>query len=248
LVEKTIPAKLIPPGPEEVTGSCPFNDELDQLLWVLWLAREKPNEEWLSSTEVESVLLRCCGIHVPRQRILPRLRQAKGLVIGRKMKGVVRFKILAKGIDRVGNRRSDPLLVNPANAFSGRRRVQEIFAKLAGIVRICDPYVDPASLDFIARIQPQSEVRLLTMVISNQSEFLRDLRALMTERGKIEVRKIPDQTLHDRYVVDASTMYILGTSLNGLGKKQSIVVELAGGFRSGIIKIFDQGWSRSAEV
>ncbi len=240
--------RLIAPGPGEIGGSCPFDEELDQLLWVLGRAGEKAGEEWLSSAEIESVLLYCCGVHVPRQRILPQLRQAKDLVVGRKMKGVVRFKILAEGLERIGSGASDPLFVSPANAFTGRRRVQEIFANLTGIVRICDPYLDPASLDFIARIPLQCNVKLLTMVIKKRSEFLRDLQALKTEHGNVKVRKIPDQSLHDRYVVDASTMYALGTSLNGLGKKQSIVVELSGDFRLGIIKVFDQAWSRSIPV
>ncbi len=49
--------------------------------------------------------------------------------------------------------------------------------------------------------------------------------------------------LHDRYIIDDSIMVILGTSLNGFGKKQCFVIQTGQDLRSVLIPVFDGAWN-----
>jgi hypothetical protein len=120
---------------------------------------------------------------------------------------------------------------------------------LTGLVRLCDPYVESASLDLLAEASAAREIRLLTVNISKPPTFTRDLGLFRKEHPQaINVRQVAPGKLHDRYAVDDSRMLLFGTSLNGLGKKQSFIVEVGPDMRSNAIAAFDGEWDKAAVV
>jgi len=63
------------------------------------------------------------------------------------------------------------------------------------------------------------------MNVRDTGPLRRILAAAKTAGYEIEVRVVGSRTLHDRYIIDDNEMVILGTSLNGFGKKQSFVIQ-----------------------
>jgi len=95
----------------------------------------------------------------------------------------------------------------------------------------------------------ETEIRLLTVNIARTQVFARDLAAFRKEHGnKIEVRQAAAGTLHDRYAVDDARMLLFGTSLNGIGKKQSFIVELGQDVRVTVMAAFDAAWAAATPV
>lgn len=120
---------------------------------------------------------------------------------------------------------------------------------LVGVVRFCDPYVESSSLDLLAEATKATEIRLLTVNIARPPVFTRDLAAFRKEHGsRIEVRQAAAGTLHDRYAIDDTRMLLFGTSLNGLGKKQSFIVELGPDMRATVLAAFDAVWATARVV
>jgi len=63
----------------------------------------------------------------------------------------------------------------------------------------------------------------------------------------IHVRLLATPILHDRFIIDDRSMLILGTSLNGFGKKQCFVVRTGENMRVGMIRWFDGLWGTAKE-
>jgi hypothetical protein len=121
--------------------------------------------------------------------------------------------------------------------------VEDIFGSLIGVVRICDPYADNRSLDILTQAGRADEIRFLTTTITRETAFRRDFSAFKNEHGnRLEIR-ISKYPLHDRYLISANAVWFIGTSLNGLGRKQSFIVPLGTDFKSMALPAFDRVWN-----
>ena len=117
------------------------------------------------------------------------------------------------------------VFIQPENALTGVRQVQDLMGTRAGLVQVCDPYLAPRTPDYLAQLTSASEVRVLTRNIDKENTLKRDLKSLALELGvPVEIRRVGSRVLHDRYLIDDTDMLILGTSFNGIGLKQSMVV------------------------
>lgn len=75
------------------------------------------------------------------------------------------------------------------------------------------------------------------------------MKAFEREHGvELEVRKALAGVLHDRYAIDDSGMLMFGTSLNGLGLKQSFVVTLGEDLRSAALAAFEATWDTATPL
>lgn len=223
-----------------------LDEDLERVLWVLWVAKDC-GEDALQPAEISSILRDEFGIHISRQRAHGILRANHGqTVVRRRRDGKDVFQVLQAGIDAVSAPANAITLVDPASAFSGIRTAEEILRGLSGEVRICDPYVDPRTLDFLAELTGASEIRLLTVNVQRERPFRRDVSALGRQLGiGVEVRRAQSGLLHDRYVLDQATMIYFGTSIKDLGRKQTFVIQLGSGLVPAIRGTFDQIWSGS---
>jgi hypothetical protein len=75
------------------------------------------------------------------------------------------------------------------------------------------------------------------------------MKAFVTEHGiALDARTLPHGVLHDRFLIHDDGMLMFGTSLNGLGLKQSFVVALGEDIRASVAATFDADWQRATPV
>jgi hypothetical protein len=221
----------------------------ERVLWVLGVGKEKAGRVWLTPGEVSVVLRDVYGFPLSRQKAQALIAAERGTVATSRKGGVRRHQIMQPGLDELLAKGPDVVFIEPDRALSGLRSAEAIMQSLGGVLRFCDPYVESSSLDLLAESAKTTAIRLLTVNIPRQQVFMRDLAAFRKEHGnKIEVRQAAPGTLHDRYAIDDTRMLLFGTSLNGLGKKQSFIVELGQDVRATVMTAFDAAWVTAKPV
>jgi hypothetical protein len=172
------------------------------------------------------------------------------VVVRRKVAGRRSYQIMKPGIDLVGSESAAVIFIEPTSALSRIRDVEGLLSSRKGLVRVCDPYVDGRTLDFLAECSGASELRLLTVNITRPTTFNRDLKAFRTEHSTlpIEVCVASKGVLHDRYLIDDKDLLLFGTSLNGLGSKQSFVVAAGEDLRDIVRAAFEPMWTSATPV
>jgi hypothetical protein len=151
------------------------------------------------------------------------------------------------GMDRIIGQQSDVLLIDPAKAFSTAQKLEKLLGSLQGDVLICDPYVDDKTLIALTTIPTASAIHLLTLNVNDEAKFRSRLGSYQREYANLEVRVSATKDLHDRYMIDNTRMWLVGTSLNGIGKKQSFVVAVGSDIRVVTEKEFRRRWNLGAQ-
>jgi hypothetical protein len=225
-----------------------YESERLKVLWVLWIAKEKFDTPWVSPGAVEEVLRDVFGVLVPRQRI-PSLISGQATA-RRKVQGRFCYQLMQAGQKELQQVPETVTFIDPSQALSRIREIEGLLREKKGTISVCDPYADGRTLDFLAECSAAAEIRLLTQKINKLGPFQRDLGAFRQQHPKlpIEVRIPPQAVLHDRYLIDESTMNIFGTSLNSLGRKQSFVIAAGDDVRRIVLAEFDQVWLSSSVV
>lgn len=141
-------------------------------------------------------------------------------------------------------------LIKSGETFSGRRKVEElIINQFSGEVYVCDPYCDVKTLDFFSRISDEACILLLTQHIKKSERFKRYLKDFMKEYTNItiKVRIHKCNALHDRFIVikNKHLAYSVGTSLNGIGKKDCLFTELPKEIFEALAELFKQRWNEA---
>ena len=164
-------------------------------------------------------------------------------VARKRYQGRNRYKIMKQGIEEIRPASLSSIYVDPELALTQIRRMEEILASLKGDLKICDPYVENKTIDFLAECRSSSSIKLLTSNVLKESKLRRDLAAYDKEHTrKIEVRISLNGVLHDRYILHEEGMLLLGTSLNGFAKKQSFLVSLGPDIRAATETAFNRMW------
>lgn len=221
-----------------------LNDDRLRTFWILKCASGRNDFDYLTPAEISDVLQEQFHIWLPRQRAEAILRNEKGKIARRRIRKKVHYKLMKDGVDELAGSASNATFIDPANAFSGMRRVDEILSAMKGDILVCDPYVDGGTLDYLGCCSSASSIQLLTANINHERKFRRELTAFNKEHGDVlEVRRLADRHLHDRFVIHDDGMLLFGTSLNGIGKKQSFVVALGDDLRSAVSASFKRDWS-----
>lgn len=220
-------------------------EDLDRCLWVLYAAHTLVPGRALTPHEISEVLRDGPRVNVSRQRVQGLLDANREHAHRRRHAGRQTYEILHGGIERLKRQgASEVLLIDPAQALTHVRSVQALFGVCKGLVKLCDPYMAPRSLDFLVTITAASELRVLTDKVDRENAVRRDLKALRNQLGyPVEIRRVASHVLHDRYLMDSRGMLLIGTSLNGLGLKQSMVVRVGDDLRAVAEEAFDALWS-----
>ena len=218
-------------------------DERILSLWVL-AAAEKAGKKIMTPAEISMVLRDIYKILLPRQKIQTLLAAEQGTVARHKKGGVRAYQIMQAGINEVRAAASSTVVfIEPEQALSNIRLIEETLVGLQGALSVCDPYVDGRTLDLLAACESATAIRLLTVNINKPNPFARDVTAFNKEHGgKLEVRVAARKDLHDRYIIHDDGLLLLGTSLNSFGKKQTFVVALGPDIRGDVVAAFDSRW------
>ncbi|MBF4768343.1 hypothetical protein ISU10_11250 [Nocardioides agariphilus] len=208
------------------------------------MSKEALDAPWMTPGEIEVVTRDAFGLSIPRQRIAGLLTGVPKAVSKKRINGKFYFQIMKAGVEALGTTTQSVVFVDPAQALTHIRQVEDLFRGLKGVVCVCDPYVDGRTLDYLAECGDATGIRLLTANISKPGPMRRDLRAFAQQHGAlpIEVRQAAQGTLHDRYIVDDDGLLIIGTSLNSFSRKQSFVVSAGPDVRASVLQAFDAVW------
>jgi hypothetical protein len=133
---------------------------------------------------------------------------------------------------------------NPGEVFAGNRVARQIFESAKQSIDIIDPYLGPEVLDMLEVTAPSVQIRLLTDKLANPT--LGAYRAFSTQFGRVELRRVAPQQLHDRYIiVDNQTAIHLGHSVKDLGKRMSEIQSIPPG---PVIQSFYSFWASATPV
>jgi hypothetical protein len=203
----------------------------------------------LTPHEISLVLRDAYGIAVSRQRIAGMFASDRTAVAHRNRDGQAEYQLMEAGAGEVLASGPDVVFIEPDTALTGIRTLESLLGSLTGVVRVVDPYVDGRTLDLLAACIGASEIRLLTANIAKPDPFKRDLEAFRREhKVPIAVEQVAPGVLHDRYAIDADGMILFGTSLNGIGKKQTFVVALGQDMKSLALGAFDRLWGSGTSL
>lgn len=133
-------------------------------------------------------------------------------------------------------------MIDPAAAVQSVKSVHDVLSSLKGDVRICDPYLDHTTIEHLCALTLGVHTRLLTFTVKDDARVNRTLSAAHQDGRRFSIRIAPVGKLHDRYIIDDSVMYIIGTSLNGLGKKQAFLIRAGEDFRAVMVDAFESLW------
>jgi|SRR5882672_1750408 len=220
-----------------------YEDELDAVLWVLKVAGDSGVAPALTAAQAADLLVEVFRRDMSRQRAAFLFRGAKGLVAEKVVGKDTTYMLLKKGLDRLMLNGGGVLVVEPSQAFTALQRFDGILASFKGDVLLCDPYVNDKTLTQLATVPVASPIKVLTLNVSDPAQFRGKLQAYMKQYGNLEMRIDGAGTIHDRYLIDDVTLWSLGTSLSGIGKKQSLIVKLGGDLRAVMKAGFTARWS-----
>ena len=225
---------------------------LNQALWVLLVGKEQADRSYLSSWEIAQVLTQVCGVGATPQGVLYALRHTGKKVHKKKVRSKRKtestlFCIMEEGKRTLVSSQA-VMFIEPTSAFTGMKNFEEILAALKGDVCICDPWVDKNTLEIISKIRNKYTIKLLTVNIKECSTFKRYYRAFNSQYGNLELRICQTPVLHDRYIISADTMLIIGQSLNGIGKKQTFIVEAGKDIKEHMGRVFNQLWGQAKGI
>lgn len=219
-----------------------FDSDLDRVLAVLANAQQgEPG--WLTAPQISALLRDGHGIGIHWRRVESLLKTNRELVGRRKRQRQWQYLLLSSGRQHLSGAGGSILFVDPTKALQATLTLHRFLGSLNGTARICDPYLDSTTLDHLSACSSAVTIRLLTKNVKDAGRVRALLAAAKTEGRTIEVRVAASAPLHDRYIIDDAKMLILGTSLNGFGKKQGFVVQAGEDVRGVVGQAFDATWA-----
>ncbi|MGO4715017.1 hypothetical protein [Bradyrhizobium sp. 2TAF24] len=225
-----------------------LENERLQVFCILAAEALRGGEGILSAYAISRQLEANHRIHISRHRVETILRNEKGAVIRKRVRGSEYWKLMRAGEQELFDSTDAVTFINPQKAFSGRRRVDQILSNLSGALRFCDPYIASSVLESLSRCEGAKSIKLLTSDIQGTG-FSTELKAFNREfGGKLEVRVVGKGKLHDRYIIHNAGLLLVGASLKDLGRAQSFVVEVGAGMSKLVSDHFDAIWGNASPV
>jgi hypothetical protein len=229
----------------------PDPHELDDRLQAFWALRvgQIVGIDVMTPFEISTVLRDVYSIDAPRQRVEGILSRETRTVAKRKKSGRKGYQLMKSGMVQLDTIDTAVTFIEPTQAFTKLRELHSILGALAGDLRVCDPYVEMRTLDMLAECAKASAIQLLTVNVKQAAGFKQAAKAFVAEHGiALDVRTLPPGFLHDRFLIHDGGMLLFGTSLNGLGLKQSFVVALGEDIRASVTATFDAEWHRATHL
>jgi hypothetical protein len=142
---------------------------------------------------------------------------------------VRRFHLRRQGRDFL----TEPLqdtgsFVSPNTPWTTRKHLKKAFDGLSGEIFIVDPYISEDSLDLFS--ESGARVSILTTRLgrtSKEEEFMRAAKKLSREKGGLlEIRRCSAEKLHGRYVFTSVGAWVVDHSLQDLGVKPALILQI----------------------
>ncbi|MCH9027100.1 MAG: hypothetical protein IIA05_08310 [Proteobacteria bacterium] len=216
-----------------------MSDACEQTLYVLAF------EDDLTPAEISHRLHDMHGVNTHWRTIEASLLRNRDLVSRRKRAHKWRYHILEAGRKRLDGASGPILFIDPSKSIQNVVTLHELFGGMNGLVRVCDPYLDESSIEHLDSLT--GNVKYLTHNVKDSGRLRQTLAAFQKPGRTLEIKTTQKNVLHDRYIIDKTSMLILGTSLNGFGKKQCFLIRAGQDIRATMLHGFNEHWD-SADV
>lgn len=197
--------------------------------------------------------LEAAGVSIKRLSVTRALSSASGHVSSRIDDDEVSYRLMTKGKREtehvLGAGKLSVVRIEKDQPRTARQGLGEVIKGLSGTVRVCDPYYGVRTLDLLDNFPKAIKVRFLTSKTNEPARQLDGaLKDFKKERPNVEFRVVDKSAgLHDRFVVSADLLLILGHGLKDIGGKESFVIRLDKDLVPDLIKetiaAFDAKWS-----
>ncbi len=224
---------------------------------ALSISHNKCGTERLSAEHIVACL-EAAGVDVNKTSVSRALARASGRVsVATGLNNENQYRLMTKGkrdiAPYLGGGGLTVVRIEGNSPRTARSRLGELLAGLKGTVRICDPYYGIRTLDSLDHIPKACAVRFLTARTNEGGRNLTGaLRDFKKERSNVEFRLVNNPSeIHDRYVLTAQQLLLVGHGLKDIGGKESFVVSLDKNLAAGLIaqtrSVFDTRW-RTATI
>lgn len=225
---------------------------LERGLWVLLVGKEKTNTPYLNSKQIAHILTEIRGISTTSTSIAKTFMNARGKINKGSHGGRYFYKIMQKGKEHLfqisGRSNLSVIFIESGKPRTAKKRFEEIARKLTGDLLICDPFYGVKTLDILEKINPECDIRFLTSRTNeNINKFKVALKDFRKEKPNLEIRIYTKfDELHDRYIISADSVIIIGHGLKDLGNKESFIVvlpsEIASDVKESLVEVFNRRW------
>ena len=161
------------------------------------------------------------------------------------------YKLMKSGIDQLPSedREVGSIFIEANKPFKTKSiLLQNVFGGMKGVVKICDPYFDSSTLDFLYRnFSNKVQIQLLTQTVKDvpTGSLKAQIKELEKEGYKIEVKVYLSSELHDRYVMTVEDLWLSANSFNGLGNKESFITKVGSDIKDSVLATFNSRWKSS---
>jgi hypothetical protein len=162
--------------------------------------------------------------------------------------------VLALGVRATGTEQTTIVQIDAGKPRTAHLEVAKLLQALTGEVRICDPYYGMGSLLRLDELKNSASVHFLTQRPDNneRATLPRAIQEYVRQSPQFEFRRHIGNDLHDRYIVAADELILLGHGLKDIGNKESFVVRLERALVGDTIDLlrdsFDQKWQAATPL
>ncbi len=203
--------------------------------------------------------LEAAGVAIKKKSVSRALARAGAKVSTSKdQDGETLYKLMTKGKKEIenllGGESISVVRIESGHPRTARLRLGEVLNTLRGTIRVCDPYYGVRTLDSLDHIPRTCSIRFLTAKSNEPALKIQNaIRDFIKERPSSEFRiATAPADLHDRYVLSADTLLILGHGLKDIGGKESFMIrigrELAPDLLHELTSIFDSRWKSGSSL
>ncbi len=233
--------------------------DLEHGLSILKISKEEYNEPWVSAEEISSLLVEVFDLPATSIGITRAFAKAGGKnksgkpILSKKENSNVFYKLSYPGenfINSVWNKGTlNVLYLKPNTHSDAHESLKDLIFKLKGKeLNIIDPYYGVNSFKVIEEmLRAKKSVKFLSYQTNENSAALkREVAYLKRHYGNnIEFRIYPKKELHDRYILSANSVIIVGQGIKDLGNKESLIIVVDDKFGKDIRKILEKSfWER----
>ena len=236
-----------------------YKKPLDMGLWVLWVAKEKLQIRKLTAEEIATIIRDVKEISIDSKSINNAFTRAGDKIHIYHENGKVLFEIMKPGKDYLLSLiKEDTINVfyfEPEKRYTSKRILSKnIMGLLKGELKIVDPYCGERTLDILSDIN--NNVKFLTRLENlrekQRKRFLRELEDFKPEHPNVEFRDYPYPHLHDRFIISSNHLVLLGSSMKGLGNKESFAIvlnkEISKDIFEALINVFNRRWKDAKPI
>ena len=146
------------------------------------------------------------------------------------------YRIMQKGREYL---QSTVIVIDPSGEKSIQETIGEILSSLSGAIKLCDPYFDDKAYQLLSRHLDSEKIKSIKVIHSKDG--MDATKNYKIGNHSMEFKKKKND-IHDRFLIDDSHLYVLGTSLNHIGDKLSFIFNLSI-YKEKFDSIFQDHWN-----